>query len=206
MRRITGVLCALVVAFSWTAGHAENILDNPDFDTDLSSWSCSSGDGVALWDSRDVDAASGSGSVQIDNNAPSANAKVSCVQCVPVVEGDPYRLSAWVYFADEGSFTLDGSARIQIAFSDDAACTGVVGWGDVATLDAAPGNANTWVPTATPWNVAPSGTTHVAAILVSWADVQDNTTRTHFDAAVLDAFFARADEIVRVAVKLGDAE
>jgi hypothetical protein len=186
MIRISGVLFALFVVFAWTTVHAENVLDNPDFDTDLSSWSCAPGNGVVLWDSRDVDGAPGSGSAQIDNDAPSANAKVSCVQCVPVTEGDPYRLSARVYFADEGSFTLDGSARVQIAFSADAACAGVVGWGDVEILDAAPGNADTWVPVATPWNVAPSGTTHAAAILVSWADIQDNPTRTHFDAAELD--------------------
>jgi hypothetical protein len=164
---------------------AQNLLDNPDFNTDLGSWSCGTSSGIAVWDPRDVDGALDSGSLRIDNDAPFPSAKVSCVQCVPVMEGVSYRLAASIYFADEVGFTLDGSARIQIMFSDDAACVHLVGFGDVGILNSNLGNADTWVPLTTQWNLAPVGATYAAAILIAWANIQDNPTRTHYDAAAL---------------------
>lgn len=182
MKKLAMTLLVFGMALAASGVCAQNLLDNPDFDIDLASWSCGTANGAAVRDSRDVDGALGSGSLQIDNDAPSVGAKVSCVQCVPVVEEVSYRLASWVYFADEGAFTLDGSARTQLMFSDDAGCVNSVGFGDIGYLEANPGNADTWVPLTTGWNLAPSGATHAAAYLISWANIQDNPTRMHYDA------------------------
>ncbi len=185
MKKLAMMLLVLGAALASSGVYAQNLLDNPDFDIDLGSWTCGTANGTAVRDSRDVDGAVDSGSLQMDNDAPFAAAKVSCVQCVPVVEGVSYQLASWVYFADEGAFTLDGSARIQIMFSDDAGCVNSVGFGDVGYLEANPGNADTWVPLITQWNLAPAGANHASAILITWANIQDNPTRTHYDTVSL---------------------
>ncbi len=185
MKKRMAMLLVLGTALAASGICAQNLLDNPDFGTDLGSWSCGTSGGIAVWDPRDVDGAPDSGSLRIDNDAPSPAAKVSCVQCVPVMEGVSYRLAASIYFADEVGFTLDGSARIQIGFSDDAACFNSVGYGDVGILNSYPGNADTWVPLTTQWNLAPVGATHAVVYLITWATFQDEPIRTHYDAAAL---------------------
>jgi len=192
MKRVV-MLLVLGMALAASGVCAQNLLDNPDFDTDLGSWSCGASNGIAVWDPRDVDGALDSGSLRIDNDAPSPSAKVSCFQCLPVMEGVSYRLAASVYFADEVGFALDGSARIQIMFSDDAACVNVVGFGDVGILNSNPGIADAWVPLTTQWNLAPVGTTYAGVALITWANIQDNPIRTHYDTAALTQELIFAD-------------
>lgn len=166
----------------------ENLLINPGFDTDLGSWNCSSTVGVAIWDPLDVDASPTSGSVRVDHNAPSDNSLLICSQCVVAEAGQDYRLSVFTYFADDVGFTLDGSSRIQIMYSDDSGCSHAIGVGDLELIHAHVGNADQWLPITTQWSTAPGGTVAAAALFFVWADHTGNQLRFHYDAALLEPF------------------
>ena len=187
MRRLVIVL--LVVGFLWGGSlvWAQNLLTNPDFDTDVSGWTCS-GIGTVLWSSLDVDGSPGSGSMQIDNEAvnPTGNSTIMCTQCVPLGTAPRVRLVAAALFADDPRFDPDGSARIRIIFSDDVGCSNSVDFSEIGILLTPPTPADEWWSVSTGWAVVPPTATHAEALLVSWADTYEEPLRLHFDAVNLD--------------------
>lgn len=66
---------------------AQNLLDNPDFDSNLHHWTGPAG--AATWHSSDLDDAPDSGSARLVNDqAGSETETVALVQCFPVTPGE----------------------------------------------------------------------------------------------------------------------
>jgi|GEM_PF-3314803 len=67
--------------------HAQNLLDNPDFDINLHHWIGPAG--AATWHSSDLDDAPDSGSARLVNDqAGSETETVALLQCFPVAPGE----------------------------------------------------------------------------------------------------------------------
>jgi len=183
--RVVLVLVAVGCIFSADA-EAQALLDNPDFATDISYWTCTAGGGTTIWGALDADGANDSGSLRIDNDAPANNAFLACTQCVPVEEANRYRLSTSVYLAGAPNVTLDGSARIRVAYYSNASCTDVLEYAGMAIAHDFLSSENTWFTLENEWSLAPPGTTHALVTLTCWADKQYTPQRMHFDNVLLD--------------------
>ena len=181
------ILLLVAVGCIFSAGvEAQALLDNPDFATDISYWTCTVGGGTTIWDALDADGANDSGSLRIDNDAPATNAFIKCTQCVPVEEANQYKLSTSVYFTGIPDFTLDGSARIRIAYHGNASCTDILEYSGLAVAHDFLSPENTWFAFENEWSLAPPGTTHALVSLFCWADTQGTPQRMHFDNVLLD--------------------
>lgn len=66
---------------------AENLLDNPDFDSNLNPWTGPAG--AASWHATDIDGSPASGSARLVNDqAGSETETVALLQCFPVAPGE----------------------------------------------------------------------------------------------------------------------
>ena len=100
---------------------AQNLVVNPDFDTDVDGW-IPFYDIDFIWEPLDCqgDPSSGSG-FAASTDAPTSNSGI--IQCVePIVAGDWYGLSAWLNISP--SQAGEGSARLFVWWRDGAGCTG----------------------------------------------------------------------------------
>ena len=75
---------------------AQNLLANPSFDTDVSSWSTLAY-GSVVWDSLDRNGSPGSGSAEFTNTRPGGpeGAPVARSECVLAQADEEYEISAW---------------------------------------------------------------------------------------------------------------
>ncbi len=82
----------LVLVLAWMAAGPmeENLLVNPDFDTDLGGWPEVSG---TTWASLDANTSPSSGSARVMVDSPPFNS-VGIRQCVPILPGGTYSLTA----------------------------------------------------------------------------------------------------------------
>jgi len=79
MRRsiISFVVVSVIVVLASSGVSAQNLIVNPDFDTDLTGWS-----GLGSWDPLDVFGSLASGSATWLNNWAGAGGSVYLMQCV----------------------------------------------------------------------------------------------------------------------------
>lgn len=110
---------ALVLAASLVlvaaGADAQNLLANPGFATNLSGWSVLSDPPASsvAWNSLNASGNPGSGSARITNQHPSATTAVGPIsQCVSVVGGGGYTLSAQFYLPPGQSRTGFGQALL----------------------------------------------------------------------------------------------
>jgi len=127
MRRTSVVLLAallLTVLFSPSAS-GQNLLVNPDFDTDLSGWS-----GPGVWDSPDAFGSPSSGSATWINTFVSGGALyvMQCVELTPWVEGYDLAGYGFVPSGQPGS----GYTFLSVAFFSDAGCNTYLTGGSTA--------------------------------------------------------------------------
>jgi hypothetical protein len=115
------VLAALLITNVPTGG-AQNLLDNGDFDSDVSGWAALGADLSIVWDPEDHAADPGSGSLYSVNNAPAAGnfAIVSCVDSIP--DGLPYQVSGWVKLPS--GQPVDGRTELFWYWYDAPSCSG----------------------------------------------------------------------------------
>ena len=83
-RFIVSFAAAVVLALGPGAAEAQNLLANPDFDTDVTGWS-----GVGVWDPLDAFGSPSSGSATWINTqvGGGANYLGQCVELTPSFEG-----------------------------------------------------------------------------------------------------------------------
>jgi len=117
MRRVRAFSCAVVASvFACSVSHAQNLIANSGFDTDLAGWNYVE---TEIWTSDDARGQSNSGSAQITATGP-ATVMDGIAACVPVVAGESYSFGATVkLLATDGA---DGNARVGIIWSSDANC------------------------------------------------------------------------------------
>jgi hypothetical protein len=94
-----------------SATPAQNLLVNPDFDSDISGWSANVAWIVGAHDAEDVDEPSSSGSVLVENSRSSGGGN-GLFQCV-LVSGDTlYDTSIWIRIPLGQAMTGDASLRL----------------------------------------------------------------------------------------------
>lgn len=114
----------LLLAFLYVPGsYAQELLSNGHFDTDIDDWNILFGRS-AVWDERDSDDITGSGSALLTHQGAGNNAtQLILAQCVPIVANQPYRFGADV-LVPTGQGDAGGSARIFINTYASTDCTG----------------------------------------------------------------------------------
>ena len=118
MHRFSAVafLFFLVAFFSSGFASAQNMLVNPNFDTDLAGWG-----GNGWWDQEDAFGSPLSGSATWINDWPSAGS-IYEDQCVPVPSDfKAFDLAGYVYIPT-GQPVIGGRTYIYLAFYSEANC------------------------------------------------------------------------------------
>ncbi len=96
----------------------DNLLVNPDFDTDLVGWVDVIG---ALWDPEDVDGAGSSGSARVVVQQP-PNSAAGLIQCVPISPGGEYAFEASGLFPSGQPMGDNFDAKVSLTFWDGPDC------------------------------------------------------------------------------------
>jgi hypothetical protein len=130
------VHAALILAATAAAlpGAAQNLVVNPNFDTDTTSWT-----GPGVWDTLDVDASPTSGSATYINASAGTAGFAFASQCITV---DPaavgYDLAARTYVPSGQAGS--GVARVDVVWFTDALCTDYLTYSEFPP----PGLFDTW--------------------------------------------------------------
>jgi len=150
------VVCALWLSCCGYAS-AQNVVVNPDFDIDVSSW-IPNGATVGFDSAQNIVGTPGSGSILVTNNIGNG-ATVSVRQCIDVpLSVGTYDFGGWILFPTGQVGT--GSAGIAVSFYPAANCGGI----SLAFLNVPIIAANTWsLQTAT--LAAPPGVLSAAVAL-----------------------------------------
>jgi hypothetical protein len=113
---LRSVVLTLAVAAVASVASGQNLLVNPEFDTDTSGW-----DGPGAWDPFDYAGSGSSGSASYTNTTAGASGATFVYQCVtldPLAGG--YDFEVWTYVA---SGQAPGYVRADLVWYTDAACT-----------------------------------------------------------------------------------
>lgn len=114
--------CGVLLMLLSVPAAAQNLLTNPDFDTDLAGWTGSEV-GSATWHGTDVDDAPDSGSARIVNDlADPQTEAVVMSQCIPIEPGE-YQYGGHAFIP--GGQAASGSVVMRVlGYSDTTNCTG----------------------------------------------------------------------------------
>lgn len=112
-RRLALALVPTLALLPCAAG--ANLLANPGFDADLSSWTASVTS--ASWDALDVNGSGSSGSARLEGQG-------LLRQCVPSISGTSYSGGAWAY-VPSGQDPLVGIVDMTLTFFPSADCSGL---------------------------------------------------------------------------------
>lgn len=175
----TFVMVLPVTVFLATGVSAQNLLINPDFDTDLAGW-----EGPAVWDPADAFGSPSSGSATWINNFTAGGSSFvrQCVELSPWIEGYDVAAHVFIPSAQPGS----GYTYITVAFYSDATCdTFIVGFGSQSAVA-----FDVWTPlNFTGWT--PNG-----AAGAKIAVTNQKTAPGDFQTFADSVYFARNPEMV----------
>src|SRR5262245_4413119 len=99
---VATIFLAAVLVMAPVSAHAQNLLPNADFNTDLAGWYTTAG---TTWTADDSDGSSSSGSLQI---VVSEFKSTAITTCVPVTAGQSYDFGADIKLDFQG--TAEGRA------------------------------------------------------------------------------------------------
>ena len=155
----------LVLAAVGGTAAAQNLLVNPNFDSNVAGWSFTT-PGTFTWDSS-LDAGSNplSGSGRLDNTSPATNGTSFAAQCVAVTGGSTYDFLAKIRIPSGQSQT--GHANVVVNFYDGASCGGS-NVGGTASPIVLSTTTDTWVQSQVLAFAAPG--TAVSAQVNLWVD------------------------------------
>ncbi len=157
-----------VALVRFVSGVSENLLLNPDFDSDLSGWDNT---GLASWSAEDAEGSGTSGSARLNISAASSYAIRS--NCVTALPGEQFYYSS-SYLIPPGQ-QAEGNAMIQIDWFDQDNCTGVSLGADNKT-----GTQTDWT-TIGARVVAPGETASVKVFLFDQKSGGTGDFAVHFD-------------------------
>lgn len=169
MRRLSrGRLLPLVTALglvltagSWSS--AQNLLVNPNFDTDVSGWTTWGTDVAIVWNPEDAHGSPTSGSGEVINSHAGSASGLRAFQCVSVTGGAYYQLRGKLLIPP-GQPTLRGG-ELAIWWYADGSCQALI-FTAVSPLVVWP--EDEWVETAAPLSEAP------IAALSAWISLAVN--------------------------------
>lgn len=144
------IICCLLASLVAASGaQASNIILNPSFEAGLTDWSLTSGDGGAQYGLVPNFAFTGNQSIIMANCNPTFPINLKQDLGTPLVAGQAYELSFWVYNLGLGNDELgvllyevlpNDNALVQALLPSDIVPTELEGWGQVvipfvATVD-----------------------------------------------------------------------
>jgi hypothetical protein len=157
VQRSKGFLVAVSVSILLAAAPvaAQNLLQNPDFATDLSGWTVNAGAGSIVWHPLDADGSASSGSARLTTPSAEGQTTNSIQQCVEVDGGTDYVLSAKVFRSQGvlvsafGSVTWHAGSGCASFLGEDNLISlfapGAGGWQEESATIGAPGAAGSAV-------------------------------------------------------------
>jgi hypothetical protein len=177
-----GVLLALALA---GPAEAQNLLSNPEFDTDLSDWT-SPAPTAPTWDLTDIDGAPDSGSARVVNDLSASDTdQVVLEQCVPITPGT-YQFSGNALIPQGQS--RSGSVVLRIlGYGDATDCTG----GLFLTFGKLTEQVGSWSSIEDELSVTPGQLSGPAGSIEFIFAVRKTESGGEFSAFVDRAFFGR---------------
>lgn len=140
-----GLCIALISMLLVPSADSQNLIQNPNFDTEIPPWSAfSDTTGMTLWDPFDADGSGSSGSAWVTNFAPDDIVTGAGVrQTIPMVEGGQE------YVFDGRVFVASGQARtadviIELNFYRERTDTGCQNFISPPNVDEHDGTFDTW--------------------------------------------------------------
>lgn len=114
---LAAVGCLMAVTAS-----AQNRVQNPNFDTDISGWTTVDGDVIVnSWNSDDLDGSGTSGSISSVNTDSEPNlARRAASQCVPAEGGETYFSGGGIRIPNTSS--IISQSQITVVWHSDTAC------------------------------------------------------------------------------------
>jgi hypothetical protein len=154
----------------------QNLVSNPDFDTDLTAWNPLSG-ALQMWDPLDADSDPLSGSALVTNIDPDPNDGSGSAQCIDGLVGDwLYDVSAEFYIPSGQVET--GHAYLLVQFYTGTGCSSFIGFADTDPVFST--TTDVWVArTRRVW--APAGTQSARLRLSVWKNEAGGSLDAHFD-------------------------
>ena len=173
MKRISSIgrrLFPLFFLLAASAAQGENLLPNPAFNTDLSSWN-NLGGITSSWNHEDANGSGSSGSAQIVYPSDvHASSDGIFSPCLTVGAGTHYSFGA--KFKIPSGQTTQPGAFASLAWYSNANCTGFLSAANTANVTA----TDSWVSASVADTVAPAGAT--SAYLYLYASQVDPGTTT----------------------------
>ena len=197
--RITGLAALLVLAAS--AGQAQNLVAGGTFDANLEAWHHDPNpDGTSAWSSLDAGGSPSSGSALLTSTAAAGGVLINLLdQCVPVIAGATYTLSADVRFT-EGE-TTTGWGETVIYWQSGPVCNTYIS-GNALLTDVA--TRGSWIHDSDTFT-APAGATS-AFVSVGVDKIEGGgTLSANFDNIFFGLASAPAEELVGYLAVAGSA-
>ena len=115
MKRLRSAL-AFAFVLTVSSAAADNLLSNPEFDTDLSGW-----DSFASWSTEDWESSLSSGSATMTNSIPSTSSVTVVKQCLtPATLANGYHLAG--YILNPSGQSGEGYGKLTLSFFSAADC------------------------------------------------------------------------------------
>ena len=188
--RVAGLAALLVLMAS--AGRGQNLVAGGTFDTSLEAWHHDPNpDGTSAWSSLDAAGSPASGSALLTSTAATGGVLINLLdQCVPVIAGATYTLSADVRFT-EGE-TTTGWGETVIYWQSGPVCNTYISGNALLTEVASRGS---WIHDSDTF-VAPAGAT--SAFVSAGVDKIEpgGTLSANFDNIVFGLASAPVEELV----------
>ncbi len=141
------LLTVAAAALLGAPAQAQNLLTNPDFDTDVSGWSAGNASiSISHEPNQDVDGDINSGSARVNSSQESAGSSErpggAMIQCVNVDPSTIYDLRGWALVPAEE--TLNARPDLKIVWFTEADCDGGFIQGDQPSSTQHSGTKDAW--------------------------------------------------------------
>jgi len=148
--RLATAFGLVLAAGSWSA--AQNLLVNPDFDTDVAGWTTWGTDVSIVWNPEDAYGSPASGSGEVINSYVGSGSGLRAFQCVSVTGGAVYQLRGKVLIPP-GQPTLQGG-ELYIWWYAEEWCQALIA---TAGSPLVVWPEDVWIEVAAPLSEAPIG-------------------------------------------------
>lgn len=175
------IALALAVVVGPTAAHGQNLVANPQFDSDVSEWAADATASIE-WSPADAGGSPSSGSALVNNLSATANDSSGAYQCVDGIVAEVfYRVASEVMIP--GGQVETGFAHLLVQWYSGPGCSGFL---DLAVT---PGVSTTtpdaWYAIHT-FAVAPVSAQSARLRLSIWKNEDSGMLRAHFDNVELE--------------------
>jgi len=143
MRRL--LLAAALGLVAAPVAQAQNLLGNPNFDTNLSGWSNGNPSITSAWDSQDVLSDPASGSALVTSTQTEAGAGSGLIQCVDIAgSGTPRRFEISSFYLIPGNQVDTAAPDLSLVWFTSGGCVNFINGAQFNTAQGA-STTDTWI-------------------------------------------------------------